>query len=48
MAKAPLFFTLLFVGLKLTDHIDWSWWLVLLPAILSAAVTVTRDVMNER
>lgn len=23
--------TLLFVGLKLTDNIDWSWWLVLLP-----------------
>jgi len=24
--------TLLFVGLKLTGFIDWSWWLVLLPA----------------
>lgn len=23
--------TLLFVGLKLTGHIDWSWWLVLAP-----------------
>jgi len=22
---------LLFIGLKLTDHIDWSWWLVLAP-----------------
>lgn len=21
----------LFIGLKLTDNIDWSWWLVLLP-----------------
>lgn len=21
----------LFVGLKLTDNIDWSWWLVTLP-----------------
>jgi uncharacterized membrane protein YdbT with pleckstrin-like domain len=21
----------LFVGLKLTGHIDWSWWLVTLP-----------------
>lgn len=21
----------LFIGLKLTDVIDWSWWLVLLP-----------------
>jgi hypothetical protein len=23
--------TILFVGLKLTDHIDWSWWIVLAP-----------------
>ena len=23
--------TILFVGLKLTGHIDWSWWWVLLP-----------------
>jgi hypothetical protein len=23
--------TVLFIGLKLTHYIDWSWWLVLLP-----------------
>ena len=23
--------TVLFIGLKLTGHIDWSWWLVLSP-----------------
>lgn len=23
--------TILFIGLKLTNFIDWSWWLVLLP-----------------
>lgn len=23
--------TILFVGLKLTNHIDWSWWWVLSP-----------------
>ncbi len=23
--------TLMFIGLKLTDHIDWSWWWVLAP-----------------
>lgn len=23
--------TVLFIGLKLTDHIDWSWWWVLAP-----------------
>ena len=25
--------TLLFVGLKLTNHIDWSWWWVLSPTL---------------
>lgn len=25
--------TILFIGLKLTDHIDWSWWLVLAPIL---------------
>jgi len=24
--------TLLFIGLKLTNYINWSWWIVLLPA----------------
>jgi hypothetical protein len=23
--------TILFIGLKLSDHIDWSWWWVLSP-----------------
>lgn len=27
--------TLIFVTLKLTGAIDWSWWLVLLPEILA-------------
>lgn len=26
--------TLLFVGLKLTGYIDWSWWFVLMPAYI--------------
>jgi hypothetical protein len=25
--------TLLFMGLKLTSHIDWSWWWVLSPTL---------------
>lgn len=29
--------TLLFIGLKLTNFIDWSWWLVLAPSIISVA-----------
>lgn len=28
---------LLFIGLKLTGYIDWSWWLVLLPLYGGAA-----------
>ncbi len=31
-------FTLLFVGLKLTGFISWSWWLVLLPSYIGVAV----------
>lgn len=30
--------TLLFVGLKLTGNIDWSWWWVLSPIWLPIAV----------
>lgn len=26
--------TILFIGLKLTNQIDWSWWLVLAPALV--------------
>jgi hypothetical protein len=35
--------TVLFVGLKLTSHIDWSWWWVLSPLWvgLVAALAVT-------
>lgn len=32
--------TLLFVGLKLTDHIDWSWWWVLSPLWISVALVL--------
>jgi hypothetical protein len=30
--------TLLFIALKLTGYIAWSWWLVLLPAYFGIAV----------
>ena len=30
----------LFIGLKLTHCIDWSWWLVLSPLLLSLSVTL--------
>lgn len=32
--------TVLFVGLKLTDHIDWSWWWVLSPIWIPLAILV--------
>lgn len=32
--------TVLFVGLKLTDNIDWSWWWVLSPLWISALLAI--------
>lgn len=32
--------TILFIGLKLTGHITWSWWWVLSPLWISAAVVI--------
>ena len=32
--------TVLFVGLKLTNHIDWSWWWVLAPLWIGLAIGV--------
>lgn len=31
--------TLLFIGCKLTGHIDWSWWRVLSPSLGLFALT---------
>lgn len=30
----------LFIGLKLTGHIDWSWWLVLAPLYVPAIIVI--------
>jgi hypothetical protein len=32
--------TLIFVMAKLLGYVDWSWWLVLLPAIIKVLMTV--------
>lgn len=32
--------TLLFIGLKLTNYIDWSWWWVLAPLWISFLIVV--------
>lgn len=34
------FLTLLFIGLKLTDVIDWSWWWVLSPIWITVGLAV--------
>lgn len=31
---------LMFIGLKLTDHIDWSWWWVLAPLWIPGALVL--------
>lgn len=33
--------TVLFVGLKLTGHINWSWWWVLSPVLIATAIVAT-------
>ena len=33
--------TILFIGLKLTHYIDWSWWYVLLPLWGPVVLVVT-------
>lgn len=32
--------TVLFIGLKLTNHIDWSWWWVLAPLWIPIAIVI--------
>lgn len=32
--------TVLFIGLKLTGHIDWSWWWVLAPIWMPIALVL--------
>jgi len=36
---------LLFIGLKLTHHIDWSWWWVFSPWLVSIACYVLLAVI---
>lgn len=32
--------TIVFIGLKLTEVITWSWWIVLLPSIISFSIYI--------
>lgn len=40
MRSFTILLTILFIGLKLTGYIDWSWWFVLSPPIVWAALLV--------
>lgn len=33
--------TILFIGLKLTNYVTWSWWWVLSPIWISASFTIS-------
>lgn len=32
--------TLLFIGLRLTNHLDWSWWLIMLPLVIQILYSI--------
>ena len=36
----PGLLTILFVGLKLTGYINWSWWWVLSPILISTGIVL--------
>jgi predicted tellurium resistance membrane protein TerC len=38
--------TLLFIGLKLTAVIDWSWWFVLMPLYVSVSLPFLFFIMG--
>ncbi|MFB3199891.1 hypothetical protein PF216_08485 [Staphylococcus pseudintermedius] len=38
--------TILFVVLKLTGGIDWSWWLVLLPEIIAISIYIVSFIIT--
>lgn len=37
--------TVLFIGLKLTGHIDWSWWWVTAPVTVPLALWIVLTVL---
>ena len=40
VVSMPTLLTCLFVGLKLTGHIDWSWWWVTAPTWIPLAIAL--------
>lgn len=41
VVSLPTLLTVLFVGLKLTGYIEWSWWWVLSPQWIPIAISLT-------
>lgn len=39
--------TILFIGLKLTGHIDWSWWWVLSPIWIQVVIVVIALILID-
>lgn len=39
---------LLFIGLKLREDIDWSWWMVFIPFLSVAALTIFNAATGGR
>ena len=39
--------TLVFIHLKLSNNIDWSWWLILLPMIISIVGAMFVSIVDE-
>lgn len=40
--------TILFIGLKLTDHINWSWWWVLSPMWIFLVLLFVYTLFEDR
>ena len=48
MAGRFYFLWLLFLALKLTGHIDWSWWVVFIPLVVDVSGVSISLVKKER
>jgi hypothetical protein len=38
--------TILFIGLKLTNYIDWSWWWVVSPVLISTVLILSFIILS--
>lgn len=47
MITFPMALTLLFIGLKLTGYIDWSWWGICLPILIAWIFQYITVIVHE-